>query len=162
MPSRTSPEKRRQYDDLRRFFEVWQTQLFPNPYFATDDPRHPLNVLTAYEQNLAFSKTFSGLKQAVNDCLEDAQDFRPEQIARIDDALLRAGAPSLSQLLTRNSRSFKAMLRRGHIRNDTEFYLVSATLSDTASARTDDETSTLGSMLAAYEAKQGKSSRGST
>jgi len=80
-------------------------------------------------------------------------DYDPEQIARIDEALRQAGAPTLTQLLAHQSKLLKAILRRGKIRNDTEFYIVSTVLSDTSTDRPESETAVLGSMALAYEQK---------
>ena len=153
MPRQMSEEKLREYGELKRFFEVWETQLFPNQFFAADHPHHPVNALASIEQRFGRSRALSGLKQAINDNLESVEDYRPEQIARIDEALHQAGAPTLTQLVVRQSKAFRAILRRGKIRNDAEFYMVSAVLSDTSTDRPDAEIATLGSMVAAYEAK---------
>ncbi|MDR7132842.1 hypothetical protein J2X06_000026 [Lysobacter niastensis] len=152
-----SEEKLREYGELKRFFEVWETQLFPNQFFAPDHPHHPINVLAAIEQRAGRSRALTGLKQAIGDILEGVQDLAPGQIAQLDDALRQAGALTLTLLLARQSKVFKAILRRGQIRNDTEFYLISAALSDTSSVRSETEIATLGSMVAAYEARPNNS-----
>lgn len=36
MPRQISEERLREYGDLKRFFEVWQTQLFPNQFFRAE------------------------------------------------------------------------------------------------------------------------------
>lgn len=153
MPRQMSDEKLREYDELKRFFEVWETQLFPNQFLAMDHPHHPVNALAYIEQKVGRSRALGGLKQAVGDILEGVQDLAPKQIAELDDALRQASAPTLTRLLSRQSRMFKGILRRGQIRSDTEFYLISAVLSDTSSGRSEDEIARLGSMVAAYEAK---------
>ncbi|MEH6419835.1 hypothetical protein [Pseudomonas sp. CGJS7] len=148
-----SDEKLLEYNELKRFFEVWETRLSPNEFFAADDPHHPVNALAAIEQRFGRSRALSGLRQAIGDILEGVVDYRPERIARVDEALAQAGALTLSRLLARQSKVFRAILRRGKIRSDTEFYIVSAALSDTSIDRPESEISVLASMAAAYEAK---------
>ncbi|MFD1297750.1 hypothetical protein ACFQ4Q_14045 [Lysobacter gummosus] len=153
MPRQISEERLREYGDLKRFFEVWQTQLFPNQFFRADHPHHPVNALAAIEQRFGRSRALAGLKQAINDNLEFAVDFEPDIIARIDEVLHQSGAPTLTQLLAHQSKLLRAILRRGKIRNDTEFYIVSSVLSDTSADRPESETAALGSMSLAYEQK---------
>ena len=153
MPRQMSEEKQREFDELKQFFQVWETQLFPNQYFAADHPHHPLNALSSIEQKFGRSRALAGLKQAINDNMEIVGDFRPEQIAHVDKVLQQAGALTLTQMISRQSKAFRAILRRGKIRNDTEFYMVSAALSDTSSGRPEAENATMGSMVVAYEAK---------
>src|SRR5688572_23315537 len=153
MPRQTPEEEQREYDELKRFSAVWETQLFPNQFFPADHPHHPVNALATIEQQRGRSLALTGLKQAIGDILEGAQDLAPGQIAQLDDALRQAGALTLTLLLARQSKVFKAILRRGHIRNDTEFYLISAALSDTSAARSEAEIAALGSMVAANEAR---------
>jgi len=109
--------------------------------------------LAGFERRLPFSQVLSGLKQAVSDCLEEAEDWDLNQIRRADESLQAVGAVSLSGLLTNRSKQFRGVIRRGHIRNDTEYYLVSAALADTAAGRSAEELEQLGAMLAAYEAR---------
>jgi len=152
MPRHTSEEKLREYGELKRFFEVWATQLFPNQFFGSDQVHHPVNVLAAIEQKFGRARALSSLKQAIGDCLEGIEDLGPKQIAQLDALLRQADSPTLTQMLGRQSKAFKAILRRGKISNDTEFYLVSAALSDTSIDRPKEETATLDSMVTVYEA----------
>jgi hypothetical protein len=153
MARKPAEEKLREFKVLKAFFEHWLLHVSPPGYLDAGDPIHPVNVLAGFERRLPFSQVLSGLKQAVNDCLEDAEDWSPAQIRRADKSLKAVGAPSLSELLTTRSKQFRQILRRGKVRNDTEFYLVSAALADTATARPDQELEQLGAMLAAYEAR---------
>lgn len=109
--------------------------------------------MAAIEQRFGRSRALAGLKQAINDNLEFAVDFEPDIIARIDEVLHQSGAPTLTQLLAHQSKLLRAILRRGKIRNDTEFYIVSSVLSDTFADRPESETAALGSMSLAYEQK---------
>jgi len=145
---------RREYGELKRFFTHWETHLTPFRVFELDHPHHPLNMLAGFESQLGVSRALTGLRQAVNDVLEGCEDFSPEQISLADASLAKAGAPTLTQLWQRRSRQYKAILRRGRIRNDTEFYLVTSILSDTASQVPRQEQDLLGNMVASYESQR--------
>ena len=154
MAKSVSSEKQREYDELKRFFTHWETHLTPYRVFKLDHPHSPLNMLAGFERDIGISRALTGLKQAVNDILEGCEDLTPEAIARADASLARVGAPTLSQLWQRRSRQYKAIVRRGKLRNDTEFYLVSSTLSDTASGVSGQEREMLGNMVASYESRR--------
>ncbi|WP_297835059.1 hypothetical protein [Thermomonas sp.] len=153
MARRPSEEKLREYENLKRFLVHWLTHVSPWPGLDLSDPIHPLNVLASFERKLPFSQVLSGLKQAVNDSLEGTEDWTSDRIQRADASLEAVGAPSLSLLLTRQSKQFRRIIRRGRIANNSEFYLVSAALADTVSARSAEELAALSAMLAAYEAR---------
>ena len=153
MARKPSEEKLREFEALKAFFEHWLLHISPPSYVDPADPSHPVNVLAGFERRLPFSQVLSGLKQAVSDCLEEAEDWDLNQIRRADESLQAVGAPSLSGLLTNRSKQFRGVLRRGRIRNDTEYYLVSAALADTAAGRSAEDLEQLGAMLAAYEAR---------
>jgi hypothetical protein len=153
MPRQPAPEKLAEYEKLKRFFVHWELHIAPNAYLSISEPGHPVNALARIEQEHSFSQALSGLKQAVNDNLESVEDWGPDQIGKADEALRKAGAPTLSELLVTRSRAFRRLLRRKLIRDDTEYYVVSAALSDTSAQRSPEESDLLGSMLAAYEAR---------
>jgi hypothetical protein len=140
----------REYEELKRFLEVWRSHVYrgvlPEDVLAG-------NVIAAYEKRTGRPVPMTGMRQALGDALEDAQDFGPDQIAHLDEVLRKAGAPTLTQLLLRQARTFKAILRRGKIRSDTEFYLVSAALGDTANGFDDAQIAALNGLVAAYEAR---------
>ena len=154
MARTASPEKQREYDELKRFFTHWQTHLVSYRVFDLDHPHHPINMLARFESELGISRALTGLKQAVNDVLEGCGDFSPEQISQADASLSRAGAPTLTQLWQRRSRQYKVILRRGRIRNDTEFYLITSILADTTLQVPVLEQEVLGKMVASYESQR--------
>jgi len=154
MPRSVSPERQLEYDALKRFFVHWETHLTPCRVFELNHPHNPINVLDAFERNVGISQALPGLKQAVNDALECCEEFTPDQIARADASLAEVGAPTLTQLWRLRSRQYQAILRRGHLRNDTEFYLTTSILSDTATPLTAQEHETLSTMVASYESRR--------
>jgi hypothetical protein len=153
MARKPSEAKIREFEALKRFFTHWLLHISPFPNIAASDPIHPLNVLTRFEQNFPYSQVLAGLQQAVNDALEETEDWSRDMIHAADASLLAAGAPTLSGLLISQSRHFRRIVRRGCLRNDTEYYLVSAALSDTGKDRSAQETALLAGMLSSYEAR---------
>ena len=155
MAKSVSAEKQREFDELKRFYTHWETHLTSCRVFALDHPYNPLNILAGFERDLGISRSLPGLKQAVNDILESCEDYTPDSIAKADASLAGVGAPTLSQLWQRCSRQYKAIVRRGKLRNDTEFYLVSSILEDTASGVSAQEREVLGHIVASYESRRG-------
>ena len=151
MTRSVSKEKQHEYDELKKFFTHWQTHLATYQIFPLDHPYNPLNVLASFELRFGISRSLIGLKQAVNDILESYEDFSPDQISKADLSLASVGAPTLTQLWRTRSRQYKAILRRRFIRDDTEFYLVSSVLADTASQVSTEDREALDAMVASYE-----------
>jgi hypothetical protein len=113
---------------------------------------------SVYEQSLAAivkefgrSKALVGLRQAVNDTLEDLAHANAEAIELLDQALTERGLVSFSSLRRRYSAQYKRLLKRGIIRNDTEFYMASGVASDLAADVPDNERTKLQEMVQVYE-----------
>jgi hypothetical protein len=138
----------REYAELRRFVETWGERLAPE---GLPPELRPAQVIAAFEQRSRRPLPLSGLRQALGDILEDALEFAPDQIVRADAVLREAGAPTLTQMLLRRAGIFRAIVRRGRLRNDTEFYLVTAALQDTAADLGDAGAATLNRLVADYE-----------
>lgn len=150
MPRQLSEAGKREYDELKRFLEVWANSFYRG---VVSRDALPGNVIAAFEKQTGRRWPMAGIRQAIGDILEEVQDFRPDTIVQLDEALRRAGAPTLTQLLLRQAKMFKAILRRGKIRSDTELYLVSAVLADTSNGFGDAEIAALNGLVAAYEAR---------
>lgn len=153
MARKPSQKSLEQYDALKRFFAHWLTHVCPLRGFELSDSIHPLNVLASFENRLTFSQCFLGLKQAVGDSLEGVEDWPTQRIMEADESLRRAGAPTLSEMLVARAKSLRKVLRRGKIQNDTEYYLVSAAVSDVSAPRSTEETERFAALLAGYESK---------
>lgn len=83
-----------------------------------------------------------------------SEDWPAEAVSIADSSLASVGALTLTQLRYRKSRKYGAILRRGRLRNDTEFYLVSAILSDMSIDLPQTERLALDSMVANYESQR--------
>jgi hypothetical protein len=75
-----------------------------------------------------------GLRQTVGDMLEWTKDLSPEQVMQAEAFLRSRGAPSLQVTRTRIWDPIPKIIKRGRIRNETEYYLVMSILNDTADA----------------------------
>lgn len=143
-----SEEKEREYAELSAFLDMYAT------HFMKLDPKssiHPTNVGTQIVEAVGKSKALVGLRQAINDSVDGLQDLTYEQVAQLDTALRGAGIVTLTELRRRHSRKYKSILKRGLIRNDTEFYLIKAILDDCADMLAGPERDNLASMLLAFE-----------
>lgn len=150
MKGKVSAEKLLEYEELKKFFIHYTTHFLPLP-IPLDHPAHPVNSLASLESAFGISRALVGLRQGVNDFLEDSADLSPTQIAVADASLSEAGAMTLTEAIRRRSKVYKNIWTRKKIRNDTEFYLVSTVLSDTALRLPETERAALNSMVSAYE-----------
>ena len=107
--------------------------------------------IATIEERFGRSKALIGLRQAVNDTIEELAGANSEAIQRLNASLTERGLVSFSELQLRYSARLKSLLRRGHIRNDTEFYLVSGVASDLSANVSESERGQLQRMLETYE-----------
>jgi hypothetical protein len=103
------------------------------------------------EEKFGKGKALIGLRQAVNDVIEELANADEEAVSVLDLALSERGLVSISELRRRYSSRYKRLLKRGTIKDDTEFYLASGIASDLASQVSDEERSQLQLMIEAYE-----------
>ena len=144
-----SQEHEKEFAELEAFVGFYATAIMGI------DPAnivHPTTQLHSIAAQVGKAKALIGLRQAVNDCLEWADDATVEEISDLDGALKSRGVVTFTELLIRRSRKYKAVLKRGRIRNDTEYYMVNAAASDQSMAMSTDERRQLDSMLAGYQA----------
>lgn len=148
MAKRTSDEVRREYVELNAFVDMYATHFWK---IDPESENHPTNVGKRIVAAVGISKALVGLRQAVNDCLEGLQNLTPMQVQQLDTALRQEGIVTLTELRRRHSRKYKAILKRGAIRSETEYYMVKAVLDDCTDGLSATELATLGGMLLAYE-----------
>lgn len=131
--------------DARKRFLGWFAEKHLN--ISPTDPHHPLKALARTEA-ASRSNARKGLDMAINDCVEVAQGFRPDQLRAADEELAGMGLPTLSALRLKRSRHLKAVLKRGTIRTEVEYYA----LRDLAeSAIPEDERDKLWRLLEHFE-----------
>lgn len=136
------------YPALKTFFIEWM-ELFP-PDVSLPKDHHPVEVLKVMESNTP-GRARTGLGMAINDILESSWDFEPAQINAIDIELASKGIVTLSELRRRYTRQFKAIIKRGNIRDETEYYLVSGILASFTGEANDDERIKLENLLSQFE-----------
>ena len=88
-----------------------------------------------------------------NDADVASSHWNSEARALVDDACRAAGVVTLSEITRRYSASYKRIVRRGFIKNETEYYVVNGILIDQGSAITDDERTCLQRLTEAFEQK---------
>ena len=122
---------------------VWRVDPTSNVNLAT--------VCAGIVERHGKSKALEGLRQAANDIIEDLSDRPADGIAALDEVLRAGGLLTASEVRRRYASSYKRIVKRGSIRNDTEYYLVNGIVVDHGNATSDDERAMLGRLLDAYE-----------
>lgn len=148
MPRRISPEREREYAELNAYLDWYSTNVSG---IDPADPIHPTNVGKRIVAEYGKSKALDGLKQAVNDTVEELVDQPPDYIETLDKSLREAGLLTFSEVRRRYASSYKRILKRGSIKNDTEYYLIAGVLADFTTSADDDERATLEQLVSAYE-----------
>ena len=143
-----SPEREREYTELNAYLDWYSTNVSG---IDPSDPIHPTNVGKRIVAKYGKSKALDGLKQAVNDTVEELVDQPPEYIEKLDESLRQAGLLSFSEVRRRYASSYKRILKRASIRNDTEYYLITGVLADFTTSADDGERATLGQLISEYE-----------
>lgn len=152
MPRRIPPEREREYAQLRAFLDFYSTNVSG---IDPADPSHPTNVGERIVAAYGKSKALDGLKQAVNDTVEELVDQPREYVEKLDASLREAGLLTFSEIRRRYASSYKRILKRGSIKDDTEYYLISGVLADFTTSADDNERAILGRLVSEYESRVG-------
>lgn len=140
---RVSPED---YEALKTFFAIMideATTIRPD----LPAEHHPLFVLGETEAK-SMARARYGLALAIGDLLEESQYFPAERVTRIDRRLAEAGAPTLTETRLRFSTKVAAIMKRGRVGSEREFYL----LKNVADAMPEGEREAAWAMLDGFEA----------
>jgi CBS-domain-containing membrane protein len=143
-----SVDKEREYSELLSFVSVFATHVWN---VDAADPVHPANVAEHIAATRGKAQALVGARQAANDAIESLQSFTQQRLAVLDARLHQAGSVTLAEMCRRYSWQYKTVLRRGSIRNDTEFYLVKGILDSCTESLSQDEQAALSSLLLAFE-----------
>ena len=143
-----SQEREREYAELHAYIDFHSTHVMG---IDPANPIHPTNVGKRIVEKFGRSKALDGLKQAVNDTVEDLSDQPLEYIQRLDAALRDRGIITFSEVRRRYASSYKRILKRGKIKTETEYYIVAGILADFSSIASDDERLVLEQLVAEYE-----------
>ena len=143
-----SPEREKEYHELYSYLDFYMTNVNG---IASDNHLSLASVSAGIIEKYGKSKALIGLRQAVNDTIEELSSRPAEYIAVLDDALRKAGALSASEVRRRYAASYQLILRRGNIKNETEYHLVNGIVVDQTSEVSAHERALLQSMLESFE-----------
>lgn len=145
-----TPARESEYNELLGYIGFFATAVWKI------DPASELNPANAIEgivQQFGKAKALIGLRQAVNDTVEATSHWNSDARAVVDEACRVAGVVTLSEITRRYSASYKRIVKRGFIKNETEYYVVNGILVDRGSAISDDERTCLQRLTEAFEQK---------
>lgn len=147
MPKMSS-ENEQEFADLLAYVSLFATLVWGIPESAVSHPSHHMEVIPG---KVSKSQRLAGLRQAANDTIEATQDFTPAQVAAVDAAFQDRKVVTLSEVRRRYWSKYKAVIKRGRIRNETEYYLVAGLVNDMGSQMGAVERDTLQSLVATFE-----------
>lgn len=148
MPRQMSKEREREYAELHAYLDFYSTHVSG---IDPADPVHPTNTGKRIVKEYGRSRALDGLKQAINDTVEDLSEQPPEYIQRLDAALRERGLITFSEVRRRYASSYKRILKRGKIKTDTEYYIIAGVLADFSSFASEEERIVLEKLVEDYE-----------
>ena len=103
------------YDRMRAWMAVLTPEIFPN-----SDAVQTLDRIAAKSP----ANARKGLAMAVGDIIEMTSDWPKERVDALEHRLRDKDLPTLSEIRARFSKDVARIVRRGHIRNEVEYYAV--------------------------------------
>lgn len=139
------------YTDMKAFLRFFAERFLDQRMAAAHD--RPMAVLERQEHESP-ERAASGLRMAVNNCMEISAPWPLSQIVALDAEMHAKGLLSLSHVRSRVWGRYAAMLKRGHIRNGDELAVAQAVLADRslAQALPEAQRRSLQAMVQAYGA----------
>ena len=147
MPRPLSAAREREFQELYAFVDFYSTHV-TKP--IANSPKMA-DVCVDIVEKYGRSKALEGLRMATNDILEELGRIPPAQVGCLDEAFRRAGLVSLSEIRRRYSSSFKRIVKRGFIQDDTEYYLLNGVVVDQSNDIDATEQALLQRLLDTYE-----------
>ena len=129
-----TPEREREYEELLSYIGLFATVVYQ---LDPTSSAHPSNAIEEIIRQFGKSKALVRLRQAANDTVEKASSWNLEARAIADDGFRAAGVVILSEITRRYATSYKRIVKRGVIKNETEYHVINAILVDQASAISD-------------------------
>lgn len=142
-----SEECEREFQELYAFVDFYSSQVKP----VASSTRTMADVCADIIQRYGRSKALQGLRMAANDIVEELADIPSTEVASLDEVFRAAGFVTLSELRRRYSSSFKRVVKRGRIRDETEYHLINGIVVDQNSDIDAEERVLLQRLLDAYE-----------
>jgi hypothetical protein len=109
----------------------------------------PMAMLEATEKK-SLKLAFKGLRMAINDIVEKSLHFDPAEVEKFDSELRSRGMITLSELRRRYSKKYAKIMKRGQIKDETEYYLLRNVLDD-PTEKTPQERELLEKLISDYE-----------
>jgi len=135
------------YEALKAFFAWASEHLLKIPVSLPPD-QHPVSVLAGFEAR-SMAAARNGLALAIGDIVEDCESLPAERVKAIDAALGAEGVVTLSEVRARFGRAIRAIMKRGKVRNESEYYA----LRNAVDAMAKPERADAGRLLAAFETR---------
>jgi hypothetical protein len=111
--------------------------------------KRPIACLEILEK-MGMKTAMTGLRQAINDCVEASFHFDHKEVEKLDSELRARGIVTLSELRRRYSKGYAKIRKRGQIKNETEYYLIRNVLGD-PTEKSPEECQLLEKMINEYE-----------
>lgn len=148
MSPQISPTNEKEYAELLAYLDFYSTYVSGvDPL----DPIHPVNVMKQIVDKFGPAQALEGLRQAVNDTVEDLSGQSPEYVEKLDSALEARGIITFSEVRRRYASAYQRVLEHGSIENETEYYLITGILSDHSSIANESEKALLTEIVTRYE-----------
>src|SRR4051812_10348831 len=116
-----SPKREAEFDELDRFLAHFATRVME---IDPTKPTHPSNTLHGIVAQFGKARALAGLRQAIGDSIEMTQDRSAHWVTEFDAECKALGLATLSHLRVRYWSKYKRILKREHIKGETEYYLV--------------------------------------
>ncbi len=138
-----------EYTELKSFLRFFSERFLDQRVAAANE--RPLAVLERQEQESP-ARAASGLRMAVNNCMEISSPWPLSQIVALDKEMQAKGLLSLSCVRSRVWGRYTAMLKRGGIRTPDEAVVAQAVLQDPSLVQSlpEAERQSLQAMVRAY------------
>ncbi|WP_426339207.1 hypothetical protein ACN9MZ_23120 [Pseudoduganella sp. S-14] len=142
-------EHENEFNELLKYVDFFATAVW------RIDPAsevHPSNVIEESVKKFGKSKALLiGLRQAANDTVEESRRWNSEIRTNVDEKFRAAGVVTVSEITRRYASSYKRIVSRGFIKNETEYYVINAILIDQSNSISDVERASLQRLTDAYE-----------
>jgi hypothetical protein len=137
------------YNEMKAFLRFFAERFLDTRVASPQD--RPLAVLERQERESP-ERAVSGLRMAVNNCMEISSPWPLSQIVALDAELHAKGLVSVSGVRSSTWGRYAAMLKRGRLRTGEEFAVAQAVLADKSLLQTlsEGERQSLSSMVEAY------------
>ena len=142
-----SSENEREFAELAGYLDYFATHVWK---IDPENPLHPTIALKGIVASHGRSRALAGLRQAVNDTVESVA-HKPGVTQALDEALRAHGLLGFYEVARRYGSAYRKILKRGQIKNETEYYLVHGALIDQANELADDERAGLAKLVEGFE-----------